>query len=80
MHDDHIEDLAIEVIERVKKEDGLLKEITVSVPPVDDVDAWSRALEARLSAAGIDFIEVSTVPASGTPALISCRFEPGWAS
>ncbi|HHO52295.1 MAG TPA: hypothetical protein ENK18_15830 [Deltaproteobacteria bacterium] len=76
---EHIEDLAVAVIERVKVEEGLLKEITVSLPS-DAGESWVRALEVRLSESGIDFVEISTVPASGPPALISCRFEPGWAS
>ncbi len=76
---DQVDDLADAVLARVHATEDLLEEVRVSAPVGIELEAFARALEARLSRAGVDFVEVSAIEQSGPPALLACRFGPGWA-
>jgi hypothetical protein len=69
------------VVERVfdllRERPGFLSALRVGLPDGEDPNRWESALEARLLASGIEFVDLTFARCAGArPEVLGARFEP----
>ncbi|MCB9685612.1 MAG: universal stress protein [Alphaproteobacteria bacterium] len=77
--DELVDELGTEICARVDAQRGaFLTALRVGLPTGEDEQWWEDALEKRLAAAGIEFVDLVFSP-SPRPAVLAARFEQRWA-
>lgn len=74
-----MDELGTEICAQVDAHRGAyLTALRVGLPAGEDLEWWDRALDQRLAAAGIEFVDLAFAPAS-RPVILDARFEQRWA-
>lgn len=76
---ERMDELGTEICAQVDAHRGaFLTALRIGLPTDEDPEWWERALEQRLAASGIEFVDLVFTPAP-QPTLLDARFEQRWA-
>ena len=76
---EQVDHLGALITRRVAQTAGYLTAVRVALPDDADHSWWNTALAARLSAAGIDHVDLCFTPGAADQAeILDCRFEEQW--